>query len=126
MAGGGSGAGRFGAAEGPRGFALGDLEAERAPTAEPSSGQLAAPVEGVARAAVVPPGYLASLDIELPKRGEEFLFTTPRGDIEITAQSIAQETIDRLTMIAVILVGALVVWWLSRAVKAILAPGVTA
>jgi hypothetical protein len=64
--------------------------------------------------AVAPPGYLASLDVELPVRGVEYMFTTPRGDTEITAQSISGETLDRLSMIAIISAAGLIVWLLAR------------
>ena len=43
------------------------------------------------------PGSLASLDVELPQRGVEYLFTTPRGEVEITAQAIAHPLLERLT-----------------------------
>lgn len=38
---------------------------------------------------------LASLDVELPERGQLFLFTTPRGDVEITARAVDQKTMNR-------------------------------
>jgi hypothetical protein len=60
------------------------------------------------------PGHLASLDTELPVRGREFLFTTPRGEIEITAQSISVESIERLTTIAVLLAVAFTIWFAAR------------
>ncbi len=37
---------------------------------------------------------LASLQVEFPKRGSEYLFTTPRGDIEITARVVASDTVS--------------------------------
>jgi hypothetical protein len=39
---------------------------------------------------------LASLDIKLPQRGVEYLFTTPRGDVEISARSIATPHYQRM------------------------------
>ncbi len=50
-----------------------------------------------------PSGYLVSLDTELPLRGQEFFFSTPRGATEITAQSISANTIQRTTAIIVLL-----------------------
>ncbi|MEZ6136513.1 MAG: hypothetical protein R3C53_16580 [Pirellulaceae bacterium] len=60
-------------------------------------------------------GYLASLDVNLPARGQEFLFTTAGGQLELTAQSVEQETISRTVMAAGILFTAAVVWILYRA-----------
>ncbi|WP_425615613.1 hypothetical protein NA78x_005542 [Anatilimnocola sp. NA78] len=56
---------------------------------------------------------LASLDIDLPNvDSQEFLFTTPRGAIEITAQPVSSDLIRRWTSLgilaAVILVGVVV------------------
>ncbi len=45
-------------------------------------------------------GYLASLDIELPKRGQVFLFSTPRGQLELTAKGISKELVTRLYRVA--------------------------
>lgn len=39
---------------------------------------------------------LSSLDFELPERGEAFYFTTPRGEVEITARPVNRELGDRL------------------------------
>jgi hypothetical protein len=71
-------------------------------------------IDTYGRGVAPPTGYLASLDVELPVRGVEYLFTTPRGETEITAQSISKESIQRLSMIAGLLVAALCVWLLSR------------
>lgn len=74
--------------------AVGDMGAE-------GLGGQAAAGEGVAdgRAKALgtspPVGTLASLDVELARRGTEFLFTTPRGDIEITARPLPQALVDR-------------------------------
>ncbi len=54
-------------------------------------------------------GYLVSLDTQLPLRGDEYLFTTPRGATEITAQSISTDTLERWSAVGLILVG-LLVW----------------
>lgn len=80
-------------------------------------GDFADPMSGAAVPnQLVPPapGYLASLDVELPVRGVEYLFTTPRGETEITAQSISEETLSRWSMIAIIIVAALVIALLAR------------
>ena len=46
---------------------------------------------------------LASLDVRLPERGKMYLFTTPRGDIEITASAISASTLSRLSGLAAVL-----------------------
>ena len=51
----------------------------------------------------LPATGLASLDIELPRRGREYLFTTPRGAIEIKARAIAAPHVERLSRLLVIL-----------------------
>jgi hypothetical protein len=58
---------------------------------------------GVARAP-----HLASLDVDLPERGQEFLFTTPRGDIAITAQAISAPLVDRGQRLLVLAIGVVV------------------
>ena len=46
---------------------------------------------------------LASLRVELPKRGTVFMFTTPGGDVEITARSVSDETIRTILRVVVVL-----------------------
>ena len=50
------------------------------------------------QSAPMPPraAFLASLDVELPVRGREFLFTTPGGELKLNAQSVAEETVVRV------------------------------
>ena len=48
----------------------------------------------------LPATGLASLDIELPTRGIEYLFTTPRGEVEITARSVSAAHVERLLELA--------------------------
>ena len=55
----------------------------------------------------------------MPERGQEFLFTTPRGDLEITARAIDARWIARGLRLAIVLgggLGLLVVWSLLAAV----------
>jgi hypothetical protein len=48
---------------------------------------------------------LASLDVAIPQRGRMYRFTTPRGDLEITARSIPASVLWRLYgLTAVVLV----------------------
>jgi hypothetical protein len=69
------------------------------------------PVDSVQMQAVVT--GLTSLDVDIPQRGREYFFTTPRGDIEVTATPIKSSQINRaaglLTILAVLLV-AWIVW----------------
>lgn len=53
---------------------------------------------------------LASLDVDMPQRGEEFLFTTPRGDLEITARAVDARLVDRGLRLATVLAGIAAVW----------------
>ncbi len=39
-------------------------------------------------------GGLASLDVDFPTRGQAFFFTTPRGDVEITAHAVQADTVE--------------------------------
>ncbi|HND54921.1 MAG TPA: hypothetical protein PLV92_21055, partial [Pirellulaceae bacterium] len=48
--------------------------------------------------------YLTSLTVELPGRGVEFLFKTPRGDLEITATAVAEPLVQRLLRLVVVLI----------------------
>jgi hypothetical protein len=59
-------------------------------------------------------GHLASLDVDLPERGQQFLFTTPRGEIQITAHGFANPVLERLIRLLVILGGAVALWILIR------------
>ncbi|MBI2480952.1 MAG: hypothetical protein HYV60_20665 [Planctomycetia bacterium] len=68
---------------------------------------------------------LTSLDVVLPERGVEYLFTTPRGDIEITAHNISKAQIDRvlgLLGILAILIGLTVAYRIGRAIVARTSP----
>ncbi len=47
--------------------------------------------------------YLASLDLELPFRGTQFMFSTPGGELQLSGRSVAMDLIDRLISSAIIL-----------------------
>jgi hypothetical protein len=51
--------------------------------------------------------HLASLDVDLPEGGQEFLFTTPRGDIAITAQAISALLVNRVQRLLMLVLGVL-------------------
>ncbi len=70
----------------------------------------AAPAQGVEP-------HLASLDVDLPERGVEFMFTTARGEIEITARAISSPLAERVVWLLWIAAGVIVlaiVYWLAR------------
>jgi hypothetical protein len=45
---------------------------------------------------------LVSLDVQIPRRGEVYRFTTPRGDAQITAQAAAVPLVDNLQRLAIV------------------------
>ena len=60
---------------------------------------------------------LASLPVELPVRGTVYLFTTPRGEVEIAARAVSVrfvETVVRLGAVLVVLVIGGIGLWLVR------------
>ena len=61
---------------------------------------------------------LASLDFELPTRGALYRFTTPRGEVEVTARTVSKSLLQRLIEIAVVLAVVLVAWYASRLIGA--------
>jgi hypothetical protein len=61
--------------------------------------------------------HLASLDVELPTRGREYFFTTPRGEVQIVAYGISQPHTSRLTQLLAIALGAVVLYVLYRVLR---------
>jgi hypothetical protein len=57
---------------------------------------------------------LASLDVDIPQRGSTFSFTTPRGQIEVTARPVAQSLVARMFSLTGLAAVVLVVWLASR------------
>lgn len=64
---------------------------------------------------------LTSLDVEFAERGQEYLFSTPRGEIEITARALDAVQLERgaqLISILLCVLGACLAWrvlsWLRR------------
>ncbi len=72
-----------------------------------------APGTSVAQA---PATGLASLDFELPTRGRLYRFTTPRGEVKITAWSLSSDLLRRLAEMAIVAVVALAIWFAARLV----------
>ena len=54
------------------------------------------------------PAGLASLDVEIPLRGSVYRFTTPGGDVEITARAVPSKLVDNLIRAAAVLAGVIV------------------
>lgn len=54
-------------------------------------------------------GRMASLDVNLPMRGVEYRFTTPRGDQKITGYGVSRSFVWRMSAIASV-VGVLIGW----------------
>ncbi|MGB5036284.1 MAG: hypothetical protein WBQ66_06740, partial [Blastocatellia bacterium] len=87
------------------GLAIPGLPATRAPN-----------VAGVVVNHPTPTG-LTSLDIEMPidtARYQEFLFTTPRGDLTITSRPLSQALATRFIGLAWLIVAGALVWGFTR------------
>jgi hypothetical protein len=82
-----------------QGIALGAVPAARG-----------AGVTAPAQAGLLPAG-LASLDVELPRRGVVYRFTTPKGDVEITARAVSRELTERTGQAVLAAVIFLVILW---------------
>jgi hypothetical protein len=65
----------------------------------------------------VAPAVLASLEVDLHPRGVKYLFTTPRGEAEITAQAVSSSLVGRLVRLAGLAVTLLVVLVLVAAAR---------
>lgn len=57
---------------------------------------------------------LASLDVAIPMDGVEFLFTTPRGKVEITARPVSHSLVARLWGVGGLIGAAVVLWIVTR------------
>lgn len=60
---------------------------------------------------------LVSLDIELPQRGVEYRFTTPRGAVEITARAASTNMLQILRRLAMCVLAAIVILILYRLIQ---------
>jgi len=63
--------------------------------------------------------HLASLDVDLPDRGVEFMFTTPRGEIEITARAVSAPMTERIVWLIAIVVALVVLYIIYRLARRI-------
>ncbi|MDZ4852435.1 MAG: hypothetical protein SGI77_24365 [Pirellulaceae bacterium] len=50
--------------------------------------------------------FMASLDVDIPVRGQEFLFTTPGGELELAARSLSHHMIGRFSMAVCLVIAA--------------------
>ena len=65
-------------------------------------------------------GYLTSLDIELPSRGVDYFFSSPRGDPLVTVRPMVTRTFTNLTSALILLGICFGVWlavWLANRVN---------
>lgn len=73
-------------------------------------------------AAITGQEHLASLDVQLPERGVEVFFTTPRGEVQIIAYGMRQQHVSRMTQLLVIAILAFIgyagYWILERVLTA--------
>jgi hypothetical protein len=67
--------------------------------------------------AVRPPTGLASLSVQLPWRGTEVLFTTPGGDVRITARAADRHSLLRLGQTSAVLAAMLLLLGLARVAR---------
>jgi heme A synthase len=90
------------------------------PFSAPTTGSATASTPPAAPAVITGDVYenvaagLASLDFRLPERGRVYSFTTPRGQIEITARPVAHTLVGRLMGLAALAAVVLIVWAASR------------
>jgi hypothetical protein len=113
----------MGGGMGGGGFYRGDLGSGSGPALPEIAGPAGAPVAPQQRVAGVPYAvetHYASLDVALPLRGREYLFTTPRGDIEITARAVSSPLLGRLLRLLALAVGAVVLVVLLRVAACVL------
>ncbi len=64
-----------------------------------------------------PHAALASLEVDLHPRGVKYLFTTPRGEAEVTAQAVSDSLVGRLVRLAGLLALVAVLWALIATVR---------
>ena len=60
---------------------------------------------------------LASLDVQFPTRGREYLFTTPGGDTQIVARAVEQPLLNRLLRLLAVVIGLVVVTLIYKQLK---------
>ncbi len=103
------GGGMGGMGFGNNALSVADAEGKDAPPSVPqadAASDLAITINKDAGAANLPhPAVLASLDVELHPRGTQYLFTTPRGDVVITARAVSASLVGRAIRLFVLAIG---------------------
>ena len=65
-------------------------------------------------------GGMASLEVTIPARGDLYLFTTPRGNAQISARTISTPLLDRLIalgwVVGVVVLALILIRWIRRGV----------
>jgi hypothetical protein len=63
---------------------------------------------------------MASLEVTIPARGDLYLFTTPRGNAQISARTISTPLLDRLIalgwVVGVVVLALILIRWIRRGV----------
>jgi hypothetical protein len=72
------------------------------------------PELGQAASQSVPPAALASLDVDFQPRGVRYLFTTPRGDVEVAARAVSGTLVGRLVWLSVLAIIGVVLLLVAR------------
>ena len=104
-----SGFGMGGGGMGGLGGGVGGQMAQTAP-ATLSQADQSIKVGGAITAEATNAAFMASLDVDLPVRGNEYFFTTPRGEVELSAQGISTKVYQRLYAILAVLAIAAAAW----------------
>lgn len=63
--------------------------------------------------------FMSSLDVEMPERGQEFLFSTPRGDAKLSMQGISQSVYQRLQTVVGLVIAIAIISLVYRTLRAI-------
>jgi hypothetical protein len=63
------------------------------------------------------PAVLASLEVDLHPSGVKYLFTTPRGEAEVTAQAVSDSLVGRTARLIGLAAVLLIMWLLVAAAR---------
>jgi hypothetical protein len=59
----------------------------------------------------------ASLDVDLPTRGQVYRFTTTRGDLRLSARAVSRHWFDGLARLGMVVAGIMVLWLMVRVLR---------
>jgi hypothetical protein len=69
-------------------------------------------------ATTAPPARgFASLDVDLPTRGQVYRFTTTRGDLRLSARAVSRHWFDGLARLGMVVAGIVVLWLMVRVLR---------